>query len=125
MCKNVGRLDAYLRISAGLMLVSLGIMKKKGWIAAIGSMKVAEGVTRYCPVMDLCHCTTMSDEEILEDALCMGASDYYGDDYSDDCDYDCDCDFDCDCDEDCDCEFDCECDEDCDCDLEDFEEEGI
>lgn len=104
-------------------------MKKKGWVAAIGSMKVAEGVTRYCLVMDLCHCTTMTDEEILEDALCMGASDYYGDDYSDDCDCDfdcdCDCEFDCDCDDDCDCEVDCKCDAECDCDLEDFEEEGI
>ena len=38
MCvKNVGRMDAYVRISAGLMMVSLGIMKHKGWMAALGS----------------------------------------------------------------------------------------
>ena len=37
MCvKNVGRMDAYVRISAGLMMVSLGIMKHKGWMAALG-----------------------------------------------------------------------------------------
>ncbi|BEH90394.1 MAG: DUF2892 domain-containing protein [Leuconostoc sp.] len=70
MCvKNVGRTDAYIRISAGLMLISLGIMKHKGCLAALGSLKVAEGVTRYCPVLDLFNCSTMSDEELLDEAL--------------------------------------------------------
>ena len=59
MCvKNVGRMDAYVRISAGLMMVSLGIMKHKGWMAALGSMKVAEGITRYCPVLDALNLST-------------------------------------------------------------------
>ncbi len=67
MCvKNVGRTDAYIRISAGLMLISLGIMKHKGCLAALGSLKVAEGVTRYCPVLDLFNCSTMSDDEFEE-----------------------------------------------------------
>ena len=79
MCsKNVGRLDAYVRISAGLMMMSLGVMKHKGWLAAIGSMKVAEGITRYCPILDMCHCTTFTDEELLDEA--------FG------CAIDCDCD---------------------------------
>lgn len=70
MCsKNVGRMDAYVRISAGLMMVSLGIMRHKGWLTALGSMKVAEGVTRYCPVLDMFNCTTYTDEELLEEAF--------------------------------------------------------
>ena len=70
MCvKNVGRMDAYVRISAGLMMVSLGIMKHKGWMAALGSMKVAEGITRYCPVLDALNLSTLSDEELLDEAL--------------------------------------------------------
>ena len=67
--KNVGRMDAYVRISAGLMMVSLGIMKHKGWMAALGSMKVAEGITRYCPVLDALNLSTLSDEELLDEAL--------------------------------------------------------
>ena len=64
MCvKNVGRMDAYVRISAGL------IMKHKGWMAALGSMKVAEGITRYCPVLDALNLSTLSDEELLDEAL--------------------------------------------------------
>ena len=70
MCvKNVGRMDAYVRISAGLMMVSLGIMKHKGWMAALGSMKVAEGIPRYCPVLDALNLSTLSDEELLDEAL--------------------------------------------------------
>ncbi len=70
MSKNVGRIDAYLRTSAGLMLISLGIMQKKGWMAALGSLKVATGVTRYCPILCLLDISTVCDEEILEDYLC-------------------------------------------------------
>ena len=70
MCvKNVGRMDAYCRISAGLMMISLGILKRKGWLAALGSMKVAEGVTRYCPILDMCQMSTLTDDEMIEDAL--------------------------------------------------------
>lgn len=70
MCvKNVGRMDAYVRISAGLMMVSLGIMKHKGWMAALGSMKVAEGITRYCPLLDALNLSTLSDEELIDDAI--------------------------------------------------------
>lgn len=70
MCvKNVGRMDAYVRISAGLMMISLGIMKHKGWMAALGSMKVAEGVTRYCPMLDALNLSTLSDEELIDDAI--------------------------------------------------------
>lgn len=84
MClKNVGRMDAYVRISAGLMMVSLGIMRHKGWLAALGSMKVAEGVTRYCPVLDMFNCTTYTDEELLEEALGCDIDCEYDDDYDD------------------------------------------
>ncbi|WP_235069917.1 DUF2892 domain-containing protein [Turicibacter sp. TJ11] len=70
MCvKNVGRMDAYVRISAGLMMISLGIMKHRGWMAALGSMKVAEGITRYCPVLDALDLSTLSDEELIDDAI--------------------------------------------------------
>lgn len=70
MCvKNVGRMDAYVRISAGLMMISLGIMQHRGWMAALGSMKVAEGVTRYCPVLSMLNMSTLSDEELIDEAL--------------------------------------------------------
>ncbi|MFR6472181.1 MAG: DUF2892 domain-containing protein [Turicibacter sanguinis] len=118
MCqKNVGRLDSYVRISAGLMMISLGIMKHKGWLAAMGSMKVAEGITRYCPILDLCHFTTLSDDELLEEVLLEEALECAIDDA---CGCGCDDDFD---DygelED---EHDCHC---CHHDIEDYAEEGM
>lgn len=113
MCqKNVGRFDSYVRISAGLMMISLGIMKHKGWLTAMGSMKVAEGITRYCPILDLCHFTTMSDDELLEEVLLEEALE---------CAIDggCGCDYD---DDDFEEEHDCHC---CHHDIEDYAEEGM
>ncbi|MCL5676379.1 MAG: DUF2892 domain-containing protein [Firmicutes bacterium] len=59
MTKNVGRVDAYVRLSGGLMLVAFGAaaMSRRinlGSVLAItlGSMKVAEGITRYDPMFD-------------------------------------------------------------------------
>lgn len=59
MTKNVGMVDAYVRVSGGLMLVAFGAaaMARRpnlGSVLAItlGSMKVAEGITRYDPMFD-------------------------------------------------------------------------
>ncbi|MGF7185664.1 hypothetical protein GGQ84_001756 [Desulfitispora alkaliphila] len=52
MKKNVGDLDQYIRIACGLFMVGYGIRRDSTTLLALGSMKVAEGVTRYCPVLD-------------------------------------------------------------------------
>ena len=70
MCKkNVGRLDAYLRISTGVILTGVGIMRKKGCLTVLGGMKIAEGITRYCPVLDIIGYSTISEEEYIEEIL--------------------------------------------------------
>ncbi|WP_034429895.1 YgaP family membrane protein, partial [Caldisalinibacter kiritimatiensis] len=51
MEKNVGDVDAYLRITGGLTVLGLGIMKKSSLLVGLGAMKVAEGVTRFCPLL--------------------------------------------------------------------------
>ena len=70
MCqKNIGRLDAYLRISTGVILTGVGIMRKKGCLTVLGGMKIAEGITRYCPILDLIDYSTISEEEYIEEIL--------------------------------------------------------
>lgn len=49
MKKNVGKLDSYMRITLGLYLLGKGISKKCNKRMFFGSMKVAEGITRFCP----------------------------------------------------------------------------
>ena len=88
MSKNVGRLDAYLRIAAGLSLISFGIMKKKGWMAVLGSFKVSTGVTRYCPMLDALQLSTVCEDELLEDYDC----EYDDSDCDETCEDDCGCD---------------------------------
>ncbi|MBS4536583.1 DUF2892 domain-containing protein [Clostridium sp. D2Q-14] len=51
MKKNVGNLDAYIRITAGLTLFGCGILKNSKSSMFLGSMKVAEGITRFCPML--------------------------------------------------------------------------
>lgn len=58
MKPNIGRLDAFCRVSMGLTIVACAtanlVLKPRSIThiacAAIGSMKVAEGVTRFCPL---------------------------------------------------------------------------
>lgn len=53
MIKNVGELDAYCRIAGGLALLGFGIMGSSKTLTILGSMKVAEGVLRFCPLLYL------------------------------------------------------------------------
>ena len=69
MQQNVGRMDAYLRVSGGLTLLGWGIMKKSVPAVAMGAMKVAEGVTRFCPLMYLLHLDTMHEGGQQEESM--------------------------------------------------------
>ena len=58
MKKNVGDLDAMIRIGGGLFLLGLGITEDSKSMMAIGSWKVAEGITRFCPLLYFLGLTT-------------------------------------------------------------------
>ncbi len=58
MRKNVGTIDATIRITMGLLGLAYGIGKmsqRRGrtpwFLMAMSAMKVAEGTTRYCPML--------------------------------------------------------------------------
>ncbi len=61
MRKNVGRVDAYLRVSGGLTLLGWGVVKKSMPVVAMGAMKVAEGITGFCPLMYLLSLDTLHE----------------------------------------------------------------
>lgn len=66
MVKNVGGLDAYCRIAGGLTLLGMGIMCSSKTLSFLGSMKVAEGVTRFCPILYLLDKDTLEWDEKLK-----------------------------------------------------------
>jgi hypothetical protein len=66
MVKNIGGLDAYCRIAGGLTLLSIGIMSSSKTLSFLGSMKVAEGITRFCPILYLLDKNTLEWDEKLE-----------------------------------------------------------
>lgn len=51
----MGLMDSYLRIATGLMMLSCCSSAKKCHpiIGLLGSMKIAEGITRFCPCLYL------------------------------------------------------------------------
>jgi hypothetical protein len=63
MERNIGTVDAWIRITCGLtgLAWSTAKMSRRCWspiplsIAMISAMKVAEGVTRFCPLITLCE----------------------------------------------------------------------
>ena len=69
MKKNVGDLDAYMRLTAGFTLFGYGIMRKSKWSIFAGSMKIAEGITRWCPMLALSGQSTISEKKEVEESL--------------------------------------------------------
>jgi len=66
MKKNVGNLDAYMRITGGLTLFGYGILRNSKSSIMLGSMKVAEGITRFCPMLYLMGASTNDDTITFE-----------------------------------------------------------
>lgn len=60
--KNVGRLDAYFRISMGLTLFGYGIAKRSSSFIIFGAGQVASGITRYCPLYNALGMTSVGEE---------------------------------------------------------------
>ena len=58
MKRNVGLLDAYIRLTFGLFLLGLGIARLvrrpnrafPRFLLLAGAMRIAEGITRFCPL---------------------------------------------------------------------------
>ena len=63
MQKNVGNIDAYLRITGGLFMIGTGIMRSSKTMIGLGAMKVAEGITRFCPMLYLLNLSTVALDE--------------------------------------------------------------
>lgn len=62
MKKNVGDLDALIRIWGGLFMLGMGINRDSYALMGVGAGKVAEGITRFCPMLYLLGLSTVQDE---------------------------------------------------------------
>ncbi|MGI6224832.1 MAG: YgaP family membrane protein [Peptococcales bacterium] len=62
MQKNVGDLDALIRIWGGLFMFGMGINRDSSTLMAVGAGKVAEGITRFCPMLYLLGLSTIEEE---------------------------------------------------------------
>ena len=62
MKENVGKIDSYLRITGGLTMLGIGISKESNLLIGLGAMKVAEGITKFCPMLYLLGKSTKDGE---------------------------------------------------------------
>jgi hypothetical protein len=53
MTKNVGGLDKWARIGAGVALIALGLFGPLGWWGAIGVVPLVTGLMGTCPLYGL------------------------------------------------------------------------
>lgn len=71
MKKNVGTLDALIRITIGLVGLSYSITRtircphrnSSVLLGALSAMKVAEGITRFCPLLAMFGMNTANGRE--------------------------------------------------------------
>lgn len=64
MQKNIGTIDAILRITCGLAMLAWCASRSRRefpcFIAIVSAMKVAEGITRFCPILFLLNKNSLS-----------------------------------------------------------------
>ncbi|SEN73742.1 YgaP family membrane protein [Lihuaxuella thermophila] len=69
MQKNIGTVDAIMRISCGLAGLAWSASRGRRdfpyVFAAMSAMKVAEGITRYCPMLALFGRTTAEQKPAI------------------------------------------------------------
>jgi hypothetical protein len=80
MKKNVNSVDAFMRITVGLTGVAWGIARMVNEpyrnfpmvVTMLSAMKVAEGITRFCPMLALFNTSSKEVAEEVADVANMG-----------------------------------------------------
>ena len=62
----MGTLDAHIRLSIGFSLLGMGVISSSKTMVTLGAMKIATGITRFCPIMHLLKITTLENDNSLE-----------------------------------------------------------
>lgn len=73
MKKNVGTLDALFRISSGLFGLGWSTSRMTRFpyrgtyilVGMVSAMSVAEGITRYCPMLDMIGVSTLEIDDTI------------------------------------------------------------
>ncbi|HZJ58199.1 MAG TPA: DUF2892 domain-containing protein [Clostridia bacterium] len=69
MQKNVGTLDSHARLFIGFSLLGIGIIKSSMLVTGLGAMKIATGISRFCPILHVLKLTTVGEDNPLDDLL--------------------------------------------------------
>ncbi|NMA95397.1 MAG: DUF2892 domain-containing protein [Clostridiales bacterium] len=53
MDQNMGKMNRFLRLTAGFYLLGVGINRQSNLLMVAGSMKIATGLTKWCPIVHI------------------------------------------------------------------------
>lgn len=66
MQQNIGILDRYIRVTGGLLMYAGGFQMRRsfsrGALLTLGAMKIAEGISGWCPLLYAMGVQTLEDE---------------------------------------------------------------
>lgn len=67
MRRNIGHIDAYLRLVAGFLLLGWGLRSRHParafWLMLLGAGRIAEGLMRWCPFMAVLGIDSLTSQE--------------------------------------------------------------
>ena len=69
MDQNMGKMNRFLRLTAGFYLLGVGINKSSNLFMVAGSMKIATGLTRWCPIVHILEKRAQHKESTKEEDL--------------------------------------------------------
>lgn len=69
MEKNVGTLDSHIRLFIGFSLLGMGIMGSSKTMVGLGAMKIATGISRFCPILHVLKLSTLEQDDHLGNFL--------------------------------------------------------
>lgn len=62
---NVGTLDSHIRLFLGFYLLGAGIIKSSTLMTSLGAMKIATGISRFCPILHVLKLSTVGQDDPL------------------------------------------------------------
>ncbi|HZJ82933.1 MAG TPA: DUF2892 domain-containing protein [Clostridia bacterium] len=69
MKKNVGIVDSHIRLVAGFSMLGIGVLRASKTMIGLGAMKIATGISGFCPILYALNMSTTDIETDIEKVM--------------------------------------------------------
>jgi hypothetical protein len=64
-----GTFDSHIRLFIGFYLLGAGVIKSSMFMTSLGAMKIATGISRFCPILHALKLSTVGQDDPLGDIM--------------------------------------------------------